>query len=179
MLSCEVGVWWHLPTSQVDGRINGLTTYKLSAARWSEQSVDLAVLTVDVSVAGQPFTKLDSVALQSWGGAVALPRKGWSAHARHAELGCTEARRCPLPQSWLWGALESGRGGSALSLSQAQQGENPCSGRWGRKLRESVLERGFLWRLEGLARRPLSTPALFLDFLGGAVHRGSPGGAHL
>lgn len=29
------------------------------------------------------------------------------------------------------------------------------------------------------ARRPLSTPALFLDFLGGAIHRRSPGRAHL
>lgn len=136
----------------------------------------------DVSAQGWPFTKLDSVAFQTWGGAVATPGKGRSDHSRHAEWGHTEARSCPLPQAWLApavaGALGSGCWGWALSQAQGERTHG--AGWWGRGLRESALERqGFPGSPGSPARRPLSTPAVFLDFLGGAVHRRSPGCAHL
>lgn len=91
-----------------------------------------------------------------------------------------EARKGPLAVSWDSGclgpalrALESGHWASTLPASKsrhavwwwwwcASQGRCPWRG-----------------EAQGVGGQPLSMSALFLDFLGGAVHRGSSGRAHL
>lgn len=49
---------------------------------------------------------------------------------------------------------------------------------WGRPGAGGGLRKGIPGE-EAFSGRPLSMPSLFLDFLGGAIHRGSPGCAHL
>lgn len=83
--------------------------------------------------------------------------------------------------SWLGpapGALESGHRGSPLPASKSRHrwGESPCRGVVGDGPQGRRPRRG---GTQGIGGHPLSVPALFLDLLGGAVHRGSPGRAHL
>lgn len=105
--------------------------------------MDLAVLAFGVCSRPAFHPTRPSVA-KAGAGQGAPSRRGGSDHVQQAELGHTEGRRCPLPESWLGPGvegLESGCWGTALPASAPDTG--------GREPIRRVVERGFGESLPG------------------------------